>query len=648
MRAEEKIFKKIFLTIFFILSSTVLSNFVAACANPSFYDQDGWYVNSFGGLLEIDARSFTSGWMDYTLYVKNNDNNYVLVSIKPSNSIKNYIKTESVRIAPYSIEVMHLQVWADGTNDPYASGVLNVRFNCDNDMGQFIFPFLNVQVTGKGNNPPPDSSCDSDIDGCYVPGLYRSYYCTDNNPQPQYNTMCIKSCCQAYGGKDAFCSYDKHSCIAPRFFPEPTEGSIAFICKSKNCKTAGEKNVITLFNYLGWSVTNKTSKEWTAEELDQHDIIVCSEPSACKADFNSAVYNEHFLKKKPFLEITSSNSAFAALNFDYINKSSGTNKRDKILITSNDPILNGYTGLIEVVAGSRSVKGIKDNYLTSKVEDLANVGDPNKKGGVAASAFFKVNEAVDHGRYAFVGFFSDATVGDITYEGETLIRNTLKWLKCGETCFGGTNPTFNVEGSVAYICGNNKCNAKNDIGIIKWLRESGYYTEGMPQKSWNSSTLNGYDLILCSSSKACSFTNTNDIFSEHVSNGMGFLEMPDSARVYAGNVFGYTNAKKVVSKSSTDIISTNTLIAPLGSVNVLNKKANTYGISSNDIIFANSLAKVVTYDASTILTSDTSGSKGRYAYVGWAGSKFYYLSDQGKEILLKVLNWVSCGNMAGC
>jgi len=647
--------KKIFLPLFFILSTVVFSNFVMACANPSFYDKDHLSISSPGRRLTINGTDYPGNWMDYTLYVKNNnDDAYVTVSLIPSDEIKNYIMPESVIIAPGETTALNLHTWVDGAKYyPYVHGELNVKFSCGG--GQYIYPYLNVRIIGKGNNPALPPLCDPSTvymdNGCYVypdPGLYRSYYCDGINPAPQYKTICMQGCCQAYGGSDAFCSYDKHACIAPKLFPTPTEGNIAMICKSKNCNTKAEKNTIVLFNYLGWNVTNKTSKEWTANEIDNYDIIACSNPSACRINFNSDIYNEHFLKKKPFLEITSSNSALAALGFDYINKSVGVNKRDKILITSSDPIVGDYFGLIEPVSSSRLIYGIKDSYLTPKVEDLANLGDPATKKGVNASSFFKVNETVDHGRYAFVGFFADATVGDLSYKGEVLMNNTLKWLKYGNSYFGGTNPSFHISGDIAFVCRDDKCGSKNDISIIKWLRQNGYYVEGKSQKFWNSSSLIGYDSIVCSGSRACTFTTSSDIFNAHMNNKFGFLELPDTMASYAAYTFGYVITKRPTSKILTNISSVNTLVAPLGVVRVLDKRASIFGITFDKINSATKLANLVGYNATTMLASDASGNKGRYAYVGWVDSKFNYLSSQGKEILLKMVNWVSCGNTAGC
>ena len=649
MRANMK-FKKIFFTSIFILSSVLFSNFVSACINPSFYDQDGWYISPFGGWLEIDGRSASGSWMDYTLYVRNSNNNkYLTVSLKPSNGIKNYIKPESIVIAPGALATMNLHTWVDGTSSyPYAHGMFSVSFMCDDGGGQFIHPYFNAYVIGKGINPPPESACDSNIDGCYEPGMYRSYYCEDNNPVPQYKTLCIESCCKAYGGKEAFCSYDKRRCISPNSFPEPTEGKIAMVCQSKNCNTKGEKNVIMLFRYLGWDVTNKTYKEWTANEISNYDMIACSQPAACKAAFNSEIYNSHFLNKKPFLEISTTTSAFAALNFNYINKSSGVSKKENIFITSSDPIVSSYSGLAEVIGGSRSIRGIKENYLTQKVVNLANIGDPYLPRATQASPFFKVDEAVDHGRYAFIGFFSDVTVGDLTYDGEQLIKNTLGWLKYGNTFFGGTNPTFHTSGKLAYICRTDKCDYKNDVSVITWLRENGYYVEGKPQKFWNASSLSGFNAIVCSNSKSCTFKTYSDIYNAHTSSGMGFIEIPDTGVPLAANVFGYTNAKRVLKKSMTEINSTNILVAPIGPVQVLNKKTSIFGVDFTNINSATSLAKIGAYDSSAIFIKDMSGSRGRYAYIGYPGNKFDYLSEKGKEIILRMVNWVDCGNAAGC
>jgi hypothetical protein len=228
------------------------------------------------------------------------------------------------------------------------------------------------------------------------------------------------------------------------------------------------------------------------------------------------------------------------------------------------------------------------------------------------------------------------------------MSNTLNWLKYGNTYFGGTNPSFHISGEIAFVCRSDKCNTKSEISLIKWLRQSGYYVEGKSQKLWNSSSLSGYDLIVCSGSSACTFTTSSDIFNAHMNNKFGFLELPDTMASFAGYTFGYVSTKRPMSKILTNITSVNTLVSPLGVVRVLDKRTSIFGITFDKINSATNIANIEGYSASTMLISDTTGNKGRYAYVGWVGNKLNYLSDQGEEMLLKIVNWVSCGNTAGC
>jgi hypothetical protein len=366
------------------------------------------------------------------------------------------------------------------------------------------------------------------------------------------------------------------------------------------------------------------------------------------------IYNQHTNERKPFLEISNSKSISAAYSFGYItnSKGAGSAKSDPV-VDSVDNITDGYYNKsVQVVRRANSYLTLKDSYLAASAKDLAYSGSKD------SSVMFKVKEAADHGRYAFLGWIYGST--SLTEDGGVLLNKTLKWLKYGDAAFGGQNDDPARKGNIALICNKADCKQGNEMNMIKYLRSNGYSVVGKELGKWNALELNDYDLIVCSDSKACGIKLGSAIYSAHIDSGKAFLEIPNNGGTTAAEAFGYVHSKSY-KKLGYAIIpqGADTIFSGFkGYMEVLSGKASIAGPNANDLNSAVNLANIpgsgtssTSSSRSTSSTSDTSamfvsaaaGNKGRYAYVGWVPD-VNNLNENGRKLLLRTIDWLICGD----
>jgi hypothetical protein len=270
-------------------------------------------------------------------------------------------------------------------------------------------------------------------------------------------------------------------------------------------------------------------------------------------------------------------------------------------------------------------------HFSEETKNIMNVS--NSKTDI--STLFKVKASKTHGRYAFVGWFSKTGISDLTTEGETILNNTLRWLK-----YGNTDPVFTPDGEIAFVCYKDSCNKKTETNLIKWFRENGYRVTG--KSTWSASELQNFDLIACSDRRTCSFGTSSDIYSAF-QNGKGFLEIPDGSDVKAGYTFGYSTYR--CSKQTTDTV--NLTVDPITTgldnpLKIFDKRRSLCGVREESMTNAKGISWYKDYNNIFI---STDGKK--YAFAGWA-SYVNELNEEGKLLLIRTIRWVQCGNPDGC
>jgi len=639
MKTKKIIF--LFALTFFLFSAST----VQACINPTFKTEKGTPISIFGGVFTVDNANYPSESLQatYNLKVVNHNNQGMFVALEPETGITNYVSSQTIFVPANSEAIMPLQVWIGGLS---GTGRLDASYVCDDGLGNAIPISIYIYIMGNGISPPPISTCSrpSSYNGCYQ-GMYRTYSCSGG--ELTYSSQCSNFCCQRYGGEESFCSSDKLTCFSVNNLPPPTEGKIAFLCKDGKCKDGNEQTLIFLLRYEGWDVTYKDYKLWTEQELKDYDMIACSDQSqACKIAFNSPIYNAHTEDRKPFLEFADSTSASAAYSFDYITYKTGKTYKDNFVVAQSDPITSGYSGLVAVV-NSNSFPTIDESKFSPEVINLGNSGSST------GSMMFKVKSSPAHGRYLYIDWFYKAGISAMTTDGEVILKRALKWLECGENCFGGSEPNYPKIGEVAFLCYKDSCSKISEMNLIKFLRQNSYSVTGKAMSSWSSGDLSNFDFMVCSASTACRVAYRDSQYSpfqEHMNDGKGFLEIPEGSSLEAAYAFGYTNSKSAQRKSTTQIILKSN---PFGLTNttpeIYVKRYSMAGIKTQNLVSVNDIAhfyyKDTEYLNSAEFTSDASGSKGRYAYLGWFGTnKLDNLTDQGKLLLLRTINWVKCGS----
>jgi len=635
---------------FFIFSFVIFSSIVSACdcCNPGLMTESGAPISSFGGgYFIVNGSKYSNDvqQVTYNLKVHNANNGVLTVTLEPEFAIQDYVSSPAVKIPPKTIGTLPLKVWIDG-ND--ISGKLSVIYQCGS-LSYGLSLSVYIGIVGQGNSTPPISTCTAAkrYNGCYN-GTYRMYTCDEGNLA--YTSTCTNYCCKREGGYGSFC-VDDSTCLAMNKLPTPTEGNIALLCKNDECDSGIEKNIWVLFRWKGWDVLGKSYKSWTADELNQYDIIACSESSVCKFDFNSILYNMHFENRKPFLEIPSSSGAKAAYSFDYVSTASGKVVKDPQLLYSQDYITNGISSPGIFAYGS-SFAGVENGKINDGTKSIASSSDNLN------SLIFKVKETITHGRYAYIGLFPKTSLTGLTLEGGKIFNNTLKWLKYGDAWFGGTTNNDPPKGKIAFICSSEKCNSKSDVDIIKFLRSIGYSVVSKSQKNWLTTSLNSYNVILCASSRACKIPVGSNIYNAHKFGGKDFVEIVDATKLYAAYSFGYIADASAKRKSSTNVsfVNNDAIISDFNQPLpvILRSKSmaslqNPLSSPMTDVAHIN--YKGIDQHLSTMFYVPESGSgqpaHGRYMFIGWTGRfDIKNINDNGKLLLQWAINWANCGKMS--
>jgi hypothetical protein len=280
------------------------------------------------------------------------------------------------------------------------------------------------------------------------------------------------------------------------------------------------------------------------------------------------------------------------------------------------------------------------------------------------------NTSLSMGSYS-VRFYVNDTANNVndSVTGSFFVNDTMK----------------SIGGSIAFLCRNDpvwdestgdlSCNYGIENQTVKWLREQGWKVIVKRYNVWTEADLNSTDLIVCSDQTyACNPAVNSPVWKQHKIYGKGFVEIPTTISATAGYRFGYLSTKSgLLSPRNTNLsietadmitsgypISTPIFTSPqtIGGVMDRNLKSNSIDLANPGTYrFASSLFKV-----------DQTGTQGRYIYVGWFygisysytipffnrtiywfyGWTPYNLNSNGKELLIRSLNWAQCGNIVGC
>ena len=183
-----------------------------------------------------------------------------------------------------------------------------------------------------------------------------------------------------------------------------------------------------LINWLKskWDVKPKPLSEWTEEDLEDYDVMVCSDAlnGGCNIQKGSPAYNKH-MDGLGLVEIPDYSYVRAGYKFGYVTWYTGSTEypSENIEITKTDTI-TGYPQTISIFKEPERMSFLLDSRLKSVAVDLADPNIANDK-----STLFKVDED-GHGRYAYVGWFYEATPSDLNSNGERILQRTINWVQC--------------------------------------------------------------------------------------------------------------------------------------------------------------------------------------------------------------------------
>jgi len=212
-------------------------------------------------------------------------------------------------------------------------------------------------------------------------------------------------------------------------------GDVAYLCLTNACDYGVEQSVIDFLEANGWTVTAKAYNQWTALELSGYDLIVCSEQGkVCKP--TPALIEAHTTAKVPLVELSSSPSAKAGKEFDYLKGSSASMGRatTQIFVTNPDAITAGYFGLTIILNSEQRIPGIGESNLLSGTAKLASRYDR-----VDMPNLFKVDGTSSHGRYVGVLWFNSKTsygvlsgydLNSLNSIGKEILKRSVSWAQC--------------------------------------------------------------------------------------------------------------------------------------------------------------------------------------------------------------------------
>lgn len=760
------------LVLFLLLPSLTLS-----CSNPIVYNEYGVPVSLYGrGYLLINASKYDTSltFIHYNLTVKNTNNESLTLYLIPSAQLLSYVYGGEITLAPRETRSMNLYVYINGFDK---LGEMRVEGYCEDGM-PIPEGVMNVYIDGRDIEDPPScrntvTSCGiwpncidiSGWDGCYG-GYYRRYYCAGNTIR--YNTMCSDYCCKQHVGDDGYCSggrcvdplpncedecsFEDLRCIENNVYScevgedgcyrlilqEECESCIngkcidkgkikvAYFCRNEKCSDGIESDTIGWLSSMGHFVVGKSYKSWSLEELNDYDVMICSDETlACKVK-RSVAYESHN-EGKPFLEIADYPRVQAGYAFSYVKSPSGSiAKGDELYVTVEDVITESLSKKVQIFSKEKKMVVLHDHHLTKGVIDIADVESDRMR-----TTFFKVESGSR--RYAYVGWFYRAKSNDLTESGKTLLENTILWLICGDTCSTNTNGdltenkppvallnvkpnpayigatieldasesydpdgdeltflydfddgngygwtpdekvvhvfleegTYNVslivndgtvnstvvvsvvvlpeKRKVALICKRDSCDGKTDTMIKGFLEKYGYEVHGKQESKWTDRELKDYTFIVCSSD--CNIRRRGAVFENHINKGLSFLEIPHDRYVNAGYKFGYVSNYKCTRTRSDKLTFVNKDPITLSiSETVFEEEETMVGLPVRDLKPDVVNLANIRRGVSGMFKVDANGKRGRYAYVGWLyRADVNDLTDDGEELLLRIVRWVESG-----
>jgi len=216
----------------------------------------------------------------------------------------------------------------------------------------------------------------------------------------------------------------------------PTVGNVAFLCEKDLCSKSSEMNMIKFLRSNSYSVTGKATKSWSASELNNYDIMICSSTTSCKISGMPAE-DAHLNSKKGFIEIPDSSGAVAAYTFGYTNSRNARSASVTSLIINSTfaGFSAGQTPAISLK--SSSVAGVNIGNLVSGT-DIAHpyyyrvTSFKTYTKEYPYSTEFVSDASGNKGRYAYIGWVGKTAPNALTSDGQTLLLRTINWVKCGK------------------------------------------------------------------------------------------------------------------------------------------------------------------------------------------------------------------------
>jgi len=212
---------KIFAIVFNLAIFLMLFSVVNACKSPVLYNNYSVPISLYGGMLEITYSDYAPDavMVDYTLSVKNTNNQGLTINFTPSSALFNAVFPTSISLGANEQKDVKLQVNVGGTNK---YGELYVDGKCA-DTSPISEGTIYVSVEGRGSvvscKGTPQScgmpgQCEdvTKSDGC-SDGYFRHYSCENNKKTLAYS-MCTSTCCSSVGGT---CKGSPSICSVPHF-----------------------------------------------------------------------------------------------------------------------------------------------------------------------------------------------------------------------------------------------------------------------------------------------------------------------------------------------------------------------------------------------------------------------------------------------
>ena len=200
------------------------------------------------------------------------------------------------------------------------------------------------------------------------------------------------------------------------------------------------------------------------------------------------------------------------------------------------------------------------------------------------------------------------------------------------------------------MCRKDSCNDDLEPGLIEWLREQGWYVTGKKYNRWSTTSLNSYDIIMCSDQRlACNVKWNSPAYKSH-KNGKPFIEITDSRIVKAGGRFKYIkNSKKagyyLDPRTSIEIVDpfNPITLGYSGSTQIFNSKDSMVAIDPSRL--SSEVTNLVTGSGSVLFNVGKTDRHGKYVFVGWFGTRYPEsfdsdnLNSAGLTILKRAIEW---------